>query len=80
MRALSKDGIMEYWKNGERSGEEWKYGILEGWVMKCDVYTQNSIIPIFHQFLPKRERPHDLGEGSVGLPLFGFNFLYFLPI
>jgi hypothetical protein len=79
---------MEYWKNGERSGEEWKYGILEGWVMKCGVYTQNSIIPIFphsiipifHQFLPKRERPHDLGEGSVGLPLFGFNFLYFLPI
>ena len=46
-RNLWKGGIMEYWKDGERSGEEWKYGILEGWVVKCGVQTQNSIVPIF---------------------------------
>jgi hypothetical protein len=34
VRELRKDGIMEYWKNGERSGEEWNHGILEEWGKK----------------------------------------------
>jgi hypothetical protein len=73
---LGKNGIMEYWKNGEKN--ELLRPNIPSFQHSNNPIFPHSIIPIFHYSSLNRERFHGLGVGNfipLRIGMSGYPFL-----
>jgi len=78
-------GIVEEWGKIWGKMEEWNTGRMAKELQDLNPKFQHSNIPLIPTEQGGVSRPrgrelHSVEDWSAGLLLFGFNFLYFLPI